>query len=52
MLKCQDCGWDGKEEDCVHIPMGEERFMLCPNCSSDRLIKIEEEGALLELIPA
>lgn len=53
LLECEDCGWRGKPEDCYYsITREEEETKLCPKCSSDRLIEIEEEPAQLELVPA
>lgn len=40
MLECEDCGWRGEADDCLH-PRTEndgERIDECPKCNSQDLV--------------
>ena len=53
-LKCEDCGWEGLEEECKReykgVPFSGGDVELteeCPNCNSINLIVIEGEELLV-----
>ena len=53
MVRCDDCGWMGDERECIYYPEDmEEEIMTCPKCGGNRLAGIDEDPAILELVPA
>jgi len=52
-LMCNDCGWIGKQEDCVKEYRGAfgtedvEPCLTCPKCNSESLIELTGMGSRL-----
>lgn len=59
LLLCNDCGWTGKQNDCIRKSRGlpntdefMETYFECPKCNSENLIELDSKGVQLELVPA
>jgi rRNA maturation endonuclease Nob1 len=50
-VECMDCKWEGQAKDCIHdygrtYPDSVEPVDYCPNCGSQALVPLDEEGKI------